>query len=256
LPLRPHGSLPPLFCIHPVAGLSWCYAGLLKYLRADYPIFGLQARGLKHEESLPVNLEGMVGDYLDQIRKIQPGGPYHLLGWSFGGVVAYAIATKLQLQGEQVALLAVLDGYPIDKESARQTRDERQSTSAYLQNLGSDPATQGERPLQLSTIKELLQREGHIPSNLEDRHLPAILEVSKNNERLRATFIPRQLNGDLLLFTATQRKSAPPIERWRPYVSGLIDVHPIACRHGQMTQPGPIAEIGRVLAIQLSRQQK
>jgi nonribosomal peptide synthetase DhbF len=254
LPLRPKGSLPPLFCIHPAAGLSWCYAGLLQHLGADYPIYGLQARGLRQNESLHLTLEEMVAHYLDQIRTIQPGGPYHLLGWSFGGVVAYAVATRLQLEGEQVALLAVLDGYPIDKEPARQSRDERQSISAYLQNLGSDPATLRERSLQLSTIKELLQREGHIPSNLEDRHLPAILEVYKNNERLISTFIPRQLKGDLLLFTATQRKSAPPTERWRPYVSGLIDIHPVACRHGRMTEPGPLAEIGRVLAIELEKQ--
>jgi nonribosomal peptide synthetase DhbF len=242
-----------LFCVHPAAGLSWCYAGLLQHLRAPYPIYGLQARGLRNNESPHLTLEQMVAHYLDQIRKVQPGGPYHLLGWSFGGMVAYAIATELQLQGEQVALLAVLDGYPIDKETPRQTRDERQSISAYLQNLGSDPATLRERSLQLSTIKELLQRESHIPSNLEDRHLPAILEVYKNNERLSRTFIPKQLKGDLLLFAATHRKSAPPTERWRPYVSGQVDVHPIACRHGQMTQPGPIAEIGRVLAIELEK---
>ena len=81
-----------------------------------------------------------------------------------------------------------------------------------------------------------------------------ILEVYKNNERLSSTFIPRQFKGDLLLFTATERESAPPTERWRPYVSGLIDVHPVACRHGQMTEPGPLAEIGRVLAIELEKQ--
>jgi nonribosomal peptide synthetase DhbF len=242
-----------LFCIHPGVGLSWCYAGLLQYLRADYPVYGLQARGLRQKESLHLTLEEMIADYLDQIRKIQPGGPYHLLGWSFGGVVAYAIATKLQLQGEQVALLAVLDGYPIDKEPTRQSRDERQRISAHLQNLGSDPARLGERSLQFSTIKERLQREGHIPSNLEDRHLPAIFEVYKNNARLSSAFIPRQFKGDLLLFTATERESAPPTERWRPHVRGQINVHPVACRHAQMTQPGPIAEIGLVLAIELEK---
>jgi hypothetical protein len=77
--------------------------------------------------------------------------------------------------------------------------------------------------------------------------------VYKNTERLGSTFIPRQFNGDLLLFTATQCESVPPTERWRPHVRGRIDIHPIACRHGQMTQPGPIAEVGRVLAIELEK---
>ena len=245
LPLRPHGSLSPLFCLHPVTGISWCYAGLLQHLRADYPIYGLQARGLKHPEPLPQTFEQMVRDYLGQIRKIQPSGPYHLLGWSFGGRIAYAVAAELQLQGEEVALLAVLDVYPIDQESPCNTRDERQIVFAHLRNLGQLPA------VQLSVIKELLQREGHIPSDFEDRHLLAMSEVFKNNERLIRTFVPPKFKGDLLLFTATQSEPVP--ERWRSYVSGHIHIHPIACQHVHMMRPGPIAEIGRVLATELEK---
>jgi enterobactin synthetase component F len=56
----------------------------------------------------------MVADYLDRIRTVQPTGPYHLLGWSFGGAVAHAIAVWLQHQGESVPLLAMLDSLPIN----------------------------------------------------------------------------------------------------------------------------------------------
>jgi thioesterase domain-containing protein len=52
-------------------------------------------------------------DYTDQIRKVQPRGPYRLLGWSAGGRIAHAVATDLQQRGEQIALLAVLDAYPV-----------------------------------------------------------------------------------------------------------------------------------------------
>jgi thioesterase domain-containing protein len=52
--------------------------------------------------ALPATLEGMVTAYLDHIRAVQPTGPYHLLGWSFGGAVAHAIAVRLQHQGESV----------------------------------------------------------------------------------------------------------------------------------------------------------
>src|SRR5207249_9809893 len=88
LPLRPSGSLPPLFCIHPAGGLSWCYSGLLQHIRADYPIYGLQSRSFNQPEIVPRTLQEMVADYLDRIRAIQPAGPYHLLGWSFVGIVA------------------------------------------------------------------------------------------------------------------------------------------------------------------------
>jgi len=147
LPLRPYGNLPPLFCIHPAGGLSWCYSGLLQHIRADYPIYGLQARGFNQPEILPQTLQEMVADYLGQIRAIQPAGPYHLLGWSFGGLVAYSLGSHLQLLGEQVALLVLLDTYPPDPELSRCVPDEQEIIKELLKDLGHDPATQGERPL-------------------------------------------------------------------------------------------------------------
>ena len=118
LPIRPAGDRPPLFCLHPGEGLSWRYLGLLRYIPADYPLYGVQARGLAQAEALPHSIEEMCDDYISQIRRIQPAGPYHLLGWSFGGIVAHAIATRLEDQGERVALLASLDGFPAQKRRA------------------------------------------------------------------------------------------------------------------------------------------
>ncbi|MFI0263704.1 alpha/beta fold hydrolase [Streptomyces sp. NPDC017056] len=67
----------------------------------------------------PATVADMAADYLEQIRTVQPAGPYHLLGWSFGGAVAHAMATRLQEQGEQVALLALLDSAPLQIDPAR-----------------------------------------------------------------------------------------------------------------------------------------
>jgi nonribosomal peptide synthetase DhbF len=254
LPLRPRGNLPPLFCVHPIGGLSWCYSGLLQHIRADYPIYGLQARGFKQSALLPQTLEEMSADYLDQIRNIQPAGPYHLLGYSFGGLVAFDIAHCLQLQGEQIALLALLDSYPFDQWTFRRIPTEQEIIKDYLlEHLGYDPAWLGDKPLLLSDFKELLRRKGDILSNLEDRHLSAMLEIQKNNGHLAATFVPKRFDGDLLIIAATQDKREPPTDAWRPYVRGQIRVHQVACRHERMTEPGPLAEIGQVLAAELEK---
>ena len=132
LPLRPLGNLPPLFCVHPAGGLSWCYSGLLQHIRADYPIYGLQARSFNQPEVLPRTLQEMVADYLGQIREIQPAGPYHLLGWSFGGLVAYSLGSHLQLQGEQVPLLVLLDSYPPGPVPPRDVPDEQEIINEFL----------------------------------------------------------------------------------------------------------------------------
>lgn len=86
LPLRTSGDKPPLFCVHPAGGLSWCYAGLMTNIGTDYPIYGLQARGIGQREELPKTLDDMAADYIKQIRTVQPKGPYHLLGWSWAGM--------------------------------------------------------------------------------------------------------------------------------------------------------------------------
>lgn len=75
----------------------------------DYPIYGLQARGIGQREELPKTLDDMAADYIEQIRTVQPKGPYHLLGWSLGGNVVQAMATQLQNHGEEVSLLVMLD---------------------------------------------------------------------------------------------------------------------------------------------------
>jgi acyl carrier protein len=96
LPLRPRGSAAPLFCVHPVSGISWSYAGLAAYLDPDRPIYGLQTPVLATEGVMPGSIEEWADRYLELIRSEQPTGPYHLLGWSFGGVIAHEIAVQLQ----------------------------------------------------------------------------------------------------------------------------------------------------------------
>ncbi|CAM5662518.1 D-alanine--D-alanyl carrier protein ligase [Streptomyces griseomycini] len=99
----------PLFCVHPGAGLSWCYAGLLRHLGPEVPVYGLQARMLSEGGGAPASLADMADDYVRRIRDVQESGPYRLLGWSMGGTLAHAMATRLQTDGEEVELLALLD---------------------------------------------------------------------------------------------------------------------------------------------------
>src|SRR5260370_16768965 len=72
---------------------------------------------------LPNSIEEVALDYLSLIREVQPRGPYNLLGWSFGGLVAHAIATHLQSTDEKVGLLALLDSYPSNCEDLLHRRD-------------------------------------------------------------------------------------------------------------------------------------
>ena len=92
LPIKPHGTRQPLFCIHDAWGVSWPYSKLIRHAPSEYPIFGVQARNLAQSEMLPATIDEMAADYLTIIRQVQPFGPYNLIGWSFGGLVAHTMA--------------------------------------------------------------------------------------------------------------------------------------------------------------------
>jgi nonribosomal peptide synthetase DhbF len=259
LPLRPSGGKPPLFCVHPAGGLSWCYAGLMKSLGADYPIYGLQARGIARRDNLPVTLEEMAADYIGQIRSVQPEGPYYVLGWSLGGNVAHAIAVQLQREGEEIELLVMLDAYPSHFLPLRDGPDEREALIALLALGGYDPDSMGDAPLTLSSAVDILRRDGSALASLDEATILNLKETYANSVRLLGAFMPGRFRGDLLFFRSTVIPDwFDPIEpeTWTPYVDGRIERLDMECRHKDLCQPGPLSEIGQVLAAKLQAMSK
>ncbi len=260
LPLRPAGTRIPLFCIHPVMGLSWCYSGLVGLLGADQPIYGIQSRGIAQVEPLPKTIEEIAADYLDQILLIQPNGPYNLLGWSFGGHVAHAIATKMQDQGERVALLAILDAYP---SRMNQPEDPSSIRDFFFENLGCELGVSEGELLDESRIVDVLRRgEARPPWNILWAHLgegtedvvARAVSVAVNNAQVMQDSKPSRFDGNLLFFSAALNEPDASFipQMWAPYITGEIENHWIDCQHDDMLQPIPLAEIGRVLAAKLA----
>ncbi len=196
LPIRPSGSKLPLFCIHDAGGFSWPYSKLIRHIPAEHPIYGLQARNLTQRAMRARSIDEMAEDYVGLIRRMQPHGPYNLLGWSFGGLVAHAIATQLQAVGEEIALLALLDSYPVQHESAQGAFDDD----------GENPSRQvAINPIM--NLLDVLRREGL--STLKEHHYEAIMDTFKNNTRLMRTFAPQRFRGaDVALRGNGQRSQA------------------------------------------------
>ncbi|MDH6220984.1 amino acid adenylation domain-containing protein [Streptomyces pseudovenezuelae] len=236
LPLRPEGTRRPLFCVHHGTGLSWSYATLLPYLPADLPVYGVQARGLGGPERLPRTIDEMAADYIEQIRSVQPEGPYRLLGWSLGGVVAQAIACRLQDEGQQVDLLALLDAYPLRDVGEIAAEDES------VLGPADGRATWGEN--EAGKDGRAMEVRGPLLENMR--------EVIKNTVGLIRDHRPAVFRGDLLVFVATERKTetllaTEAIASWRPYVAGDIETHEVTAAHEDMLEPAHRPVIGRVL---------
>ncbi|MCL2583977.1 MAG: alpha/beta fold hydrolase, partial [Streptosporangiales bacterium] len=254
LPLRPRGEGHPLFCVHPVGGLSWCYSGLMNAVGPEHPIYGLQARGISPGEPLPATIEDMVRDYAAEIRRVQPAGPYHLLGWSYGGVIAHAMAAALRDDGEEVALLAMMDSYPAPPDDSGDT-DDRYATRLVLEYVGLDPDEDAGDPAGPAGLLERIQSADTVLANLSAGHLGALIDVVSNNLRLMKGYEPPFYDGDAVFFAAARSEPETGMDHqtWSPYVSGTIESHVIDCDHSRMADPEPLREIGTVVDRKMSR---
>ncbi|MFD0025649.1 alpha/beta fold hydrolase, partial [Streptomyces sp. NPDC127177] len=256
MPLRAGGERPPLFCVHGAGGLSWPYSSLLKHIPAEFPVYGLQARGLDGKGGIATSVAEMAADYVEQIRTVQPSGPYHLVGWSFGGLVAHEIATLLSEAGEKVALLANLDQTPYDQsweDDDYALPTERDVLETLLDFVGYDLADVPQGPLDHQWVMEVIRGRDSALGSLEERHITAFMQVGINNHELSAEYRPRRFDGDLLLFVSTVGTDAPSgkatdsVGSWRPHVAGAVSTHLVDAHHSHLLQPEPAAEIGRVL---------
>jgi amino acid adenylation domain-containing protein len=113
VPLREGGAARPLFWFHALDGRTLCYADLARRLPGR-PLYGLEADG---NGSAGANLADLAARYAEAIAGAQPEGPYLLAGWSFGGLVAWETARRLEELGREVALLVLLDSRPPDPDA-------------------------------------------------------------------------------------------------------------------------------------------
>jgi acyl transferase domain-containing protein/thioesterase domain-containing protein len=109
--IQPKGSKTPIFCIHPAGGNSFCYLNLVNYLGPDQPIYGIEDPNI-NQNLKSVSFQEKVTYYLKLIESVQPIGPYFLLGYSYGGNMAFEMAVQLKKQNKEVASLIMLDSFP------------------------------------------------------------------------------------------------------------------------------------------------
>ena len=93
VPIQPHGTRTPFFCVHAVGGNVLSYAELARRLGTDQPFYGLQSQGIDGRLPPLESLPEMAALYVQAVRTVQPHGPYRLGGWSMGGVIAYEMLT-------------------------------------------------------------------------------------------------------------------------------------------------------------------
>jgi thioesterase domain-containing protein len=243
LPIRTRGSRPPLFCMHPAGGLSWCYMPLARYVPEDFRIYGLQARGLDGSGELPRSVREMAADYIGLIRTVQETGPYYLLGWSSGGPVAHEIAVQLQAVGEEVAALIILDAYPPNRRPDPEVPGREDTPAEQPDEPGPD--AEARDAMMARRIERTRQEVGKVLGAITDDELMLLAQTYQRNVEIGKAHDPGRFNGDALLLVAAESShdGTPTAEQWESHVSGAIAEIRLPCTHVDVVRPDMLAEV-------------
>lgn len=108
VPIQPKGTKPPLFLIHGAGGNVLLYRSLSRRLGDNYPVYGLQSRGLNDAGEAFKSIEEMAALYIEEIRQFYPQGPYLIAGYCMGGLLAFEAARQLMEQGHEVGFVGLM----------------------------------------------------------------------------------------------------------------------------------------------------
>ncbi|MDX2030616.1 MAG: amino acid adenylation domain-containing protein [Blastocatellia bacterium] len=114
VPLQSEGGNAPFFCVHGAGGSSYWFNDLAVLVGRKQPFYGIESPALSAgvtgaELDEMVAIPRLAARYVEEIRRVQPTGPYRLGGYSLGGLIAYEMARQLDAAGERVSLLAIID---------------------------------------------------------------------------------------------------------------------------------------------------
>lgn len=108
-PLQTEGDGVPVFCVHAVSGSPYSYAGLVKLLGTDQPVYAFEAPGFDNDRTPVRSLPDLSAEYTEILREFRPTGEFRLLGWSLGGLLAFDMAKRLTAAGATVSSLVMVD---------------------------------------------------------------------------------------------------------------------------------------------------
>jgi thioesterase domain-containing protein/acyl carrier protein len=236
IPLQPHGTKPPFFCVHPGGGTVLAYLDLAQSIDPDRPFYGLESLELSESQQLLNTVEAMAAHYIEAMQTVQPQGPYAIGGWSLGGLVAFEMAQQLQAQGQELSCLALLDTYPF--------------TEIETFNEAADT----------EFIEELLARSqtpvlGGVPE-ADRTQAQRLLQLFKSHIEAANQYTPQQYPGKVTLFLAEDGVAADaedPTIGWENLARAGVEIHWLPGDHHTMVAQPHVQQLAAQLQSCLDR---
>lgn len=258
--IQPDGTRPTLFCIHPSGGEVLCYTALARHLGSDQPVYGLRA---PDPQSLATRatLQEMATMYKEAMRVRQPEGPYFLVGWSMGGVVAFEIAQQFLAENQHVAFLGLLDSYlppaPTDEDEHTLLRkfindlaglSERTFSSTEAETMPTDI----DEALQYLLLE--VQQAHLLPTDVDVSYIKRLFTIFKNNLYALCHYQPGKYAGEIHLFQASAFTGGDQVELTHGWHQFATHVTPqtVPGNHYTMLRDPQVEVLARLLNTYLT----
>ncbi|QSQ19870.1 acyltransferase domain-containing protein [Pyxidicoccus parkwayensis] len=244
-----HGT--PVFIVHAAAGQVLFYRELARSISAERPVYGIESAGLSEGVQPQTSVEEMATHYLDAIRKVQPTGPYLLVGASFGGMVVYEMACRLSAEGQSVPLCALLDT-PAPSQLGSFIMDEAELLSSLVARAYSAEQLRG-LPLeeQLRMLDEHARKTGTEPvfPNIDQARRQIAVWLA-NAGAMHKYSPPRWEGGELQYFLAAEDSPGKPPDAERSWMrlGAAVRVEVVPGDHTGMLLPPHAEGLGAKLA--------
>jgi aspartate racemase len=233
--LQPIGTRTPIYVISGLGGNVIKFYPLASHLGEDQPMFGLLPRGLDGREPYFTRIEDMAAYYADAVQRVQSEGPYRLMGYSFGGLVALEVAQQIRARGGEISFLGLLDtSEPVYMEKFQKTLPARERYRAYRDHLRQF-ASVGHMAGRFKNL--LIRKLSSLTYRLFgafDRGVPRELaKLEYINASAAARYRPTFYPGTLTLFRSAERQISEGNDKslgWEGRVSRL-DVIDIPSNH-------------------------
>jgi amino acid adenylation domain-containing protein len=258
--IQPEGSGTPFFCVHPVGGNVLCYAALADEMGRDRPFYGLQSPVPDPQKENFLNIEQMASLYIEEVRKVQPDGPYLLGGWSMGGLVAFEMASQFLAAGDTVDLLAMIDTYP--SSTARRVETPMLVRFAWDVGrlLGKDLRTMAQQFVALDPeeqwqmLLDTLVQEDVLHRETAASELRSMVDVFTQNSLAIESYSMRKIPQRVLLFRAAHAENAEVLAKeWAQWAGDGVELHLIPGDHYSIVQRPNVSPMAVLLKARVEQ---
>jgi thioesterase domain-containing protein len=250
VPLQVDGAGRALYCVHAIGGTVGFFAPVARRLAGIRDVYGLQCHGISPGHEPDRTIEAMAARYVEAIITAQPAGPYEVLGYSMGGLVAFEIGRQLSARGRPVGLTGILDtapaGVPVPEVRTAQALGLISRAIGFHPPYQGDPG--GPDDEQVAAFLAEAVRRGILPAAFTAADLRPMIDVYAVNGRAGSSYRPAApYRGQLHCLFTVGSGLLSYVDEWRRCALGGVTVDVLDADHFALMHEQHAAEVVETL---------